>query len=181
MTRIALIFGSIAGLICAGMFFLTAPEDGFNAEHMENGEIIGYTTMIVSLSLIFLATRQYRDKQLGGSIKFGKALLLGLYISAVAGVIYVAGWELYQYITPGDFVDQYVAFLKQQLADQGMTPEQIETQMADQMKMMELYKSNFAFRMGLTFLEIFPVGLLISLISAILFGVVLKPKETTEQ
>ncbi|MEZ4827743.1 MAG: hypothetical protein R3C61_15885 [Bacteroidia bacterium] len=65
MRKIVLIFGSIAGLICGLMFFLNHPADQAEAiKNMENGAVIRYATMIISLSGIFFAVRQYRDKYL---------------------------------------------------------------------------------------------------------------------
>ncbi|MEZ4776720.1 MAG: DUF4199 domain-containing protein [Bacteroidia bacterium] len=177
MRKIVLIFGSIAGLICGVMFFLNHPADQAEAiKNMENGAVIGYATMIISLSGIFFAVRQYRDKYLGGTISFGKSFLMGLYITLVASVIYVAAWEIYYTNFGSNFGDVYVEYQKQQWTKAGMSAEQISTQVEAQQSMMDMYKNNMVFRMGMTFLEIFPVGLIISLICAVIFGVVLKNK-----
>lgn len=175
MTKIVLIFGSIAGLICSSTFFLFILKEG-NAVDMENGELIGYTSMIIALSTIFFAVKQYRDKHLDGTIKFGKALLIGLYITAVAGVIYTVSWEIYYRNYGTDFADTYVTQLREGMAADGMTEEAIDEQLASQEAIMQAYKENMAVRMGITFMEILPVGILVSLICALIFGVVLKPK-----
>ncbi|MEL6675401.1 MAG: DUF4199 domain-containing protein [Bacteroidota bacterium] len=176
MLRIALIFGGIAGLICGGMFFLTIPQEG-GEMNFDNGQLIGYTTMIIALSSIFFAVKQYRDKELNGEIKFIQAFLMGLAITVVAGFVYVFGWEIYYTNYASDFGDQYVEYMREQMAEAGKSAEEINTTMAEQEEMMVLYKENRAVRMGITFLEIFPVGLIISLIVALIYNFGMKNKE----
>jgi len=178
MKKLSLIYGSLAGIVCIGMFFVVnPPSQGFDPDNMKNGELIGYTTMLISLSTIFIATKQLRDKELGGKIKFGKALLLGLAITSVAGVFYVAGWEIYQSMTPDNFVEQYMDYMESEMVASGQSQEEVDAYFESQKGMMELYQNNMAVRMGITFMEIFPVGLLISLINGLVFGVILKPKK----
>ena len=47
--------------------------------------VLTYLVMLVALSMVFVGIKQYRDQALGGVIKFGPALLVGLGISAVRG------------------------------------------------------------------------------------------------
>ncbi|MEL7005490.1 MAG: DUF4199 domain-containing protein [Bacteroidota bacterium] len=175
MKKIVLIFGVIAGLITGGMFYLNIPEPG-ETMSFEGGAIIGYVTMIIALSSIFFAVKQYRDKYNGGSIKFGKAFLIGLYITLIASVIYVLLWEVYYNAYASDFGDQYVEYLKKQMIESGKSEADISVEMAEMEKSMESYKNNRGVRFAFTFIEIFPVGLIISLICGVLFGVFMKPK-----
>ncbi|MDX2248064.1 MAG: DUF4199 domain-containing protein [Bacteroidia bacterium] len=174
MRKIVLIFGSIAGLICGLMFFINHPGDDVSTMDMDRGMIIGYATMIISLSGIFFAVRQYRDKYLGGTISFGKSFLIGLYITLVASVIYVVAWEIYYTNFGSNFGEVYVEYQKQKWTEEGMSTADIEKNIAEQQGMMDTYKTNMPFRLALTFTEIFPVGLIISLICAVIFGVVLR-------
>ena len=57
----------IIAIMTAGMVF------GSGA----GSEVQGYLTMIIVLSLIFVGIKRYRDKDLGGVIKFLPALGLG--------------------------------------------------------------------------------------------------------
>ncbi|TDI80008.1 MAG: DUF4199 domain-containing protein [Bacteroidetes bacterium] len=41
-------------------------------------EIIGYASIVVSLSFVFFGIRHFRDRINDGTVSFGKALLLGL-------------------------------------------------------------------------------------------------------
>lgn len=174
MKKIVLTFGLIAGLICISMFFIMFPSDGnFN---FENGQLYGYISMIIAFSTIFFAVKQYRDKYSGGSIKFGKAFLIGLYVTLIASTVYILGWEAYYSQYGEEFLAQYMEYTKSKMVEDGKSAADIEATLASQKEMMEPYKNNRMIRMAITFIEIFPVGLIMSLLSALLFGVILKKK-----
>jgi hypothetical protein len=48
---------------------------------------------LIAISGIFLAVMRHRDHNLGGVIRFWQALVIGLGISLVAGIFYVAAWR----------------------------------------------------------------------------------------
>jgi hypothetical protein len=121
--------------------------------------------MIVALSMIFLAIRDYRNKHLGGVIKFFPAFGLGLLVAAIAGVAYVIGWEIYLAATHYVFMDNYVAHMIEAKRAAGVTGAELDAFTA-QMEEMKRNYANPLFRLPMTFVEIFPVGLLIALISA---------------
>lgn len=175
MRKIILLYGIPIGLAFIANFFLMAPSSE-DADYTTS-EWVGYTVMIVGLGSIFFAVKQYRDKELGGKIKFGQAFLLGLYITLVASFLYVLGWELYLNSSDHSFADQYLEQIQQGMRNKGMTEAEIETELAPQMGMIENYKNNVGFRMFITFVEIFPVGLIVSLICGLIFGVFLKKKD----
>jgi hypothetical protein len=63
--------------------------------HGLTSQLFGYLVMIIALSMIFLAVRDHRNKNLGGVIKFLPAFGLGLLVSLIAGIAYALGWEIY--------------------------------------------------------------------------------------
>jgi hypothetical protein len=164
MLRLILIYGSIAGLIVAvpmvwGMLALTP------ATAPENGWLIGYLTMIVALTAVFLGVKHYRDKVLGGAIRFLPALLVGLGISAVASVFYVVGWEISLAASGFDFATSYSKGMVEAARAKGASPAELQKAMADAAAFVTMYR-NPVYRWGITFIEMFPVGVLISLITA---------------
>lgn len=179
MRKIVWTFGIIAGIISGGIFFLDIPEPG-ETMNFEDGKIWGYVSMIVALSTIFFAVWQYRRTTPEKSVGFKKSFLIGFYITLIASVMYAIGWEIYFNLYAADFGDQYVTFQQEQLESQGKTADEIETILAPQRETMEMYSENFLFRFGLTFLEIFPVGLIVSLLVATIFGVFMRPKAQVE-
>lgn len=164
MGRIALAYGGIAGLIVVSSIVI-----GFlmGADHGDGGMMLGYLIMIVALTLIFLGVKQFRDRNNGGVIKFGPAFLMGLMIAAVAGVFYVGGWEGYLAATNYTFMDNYVEQTLKAKEAAGLAGEALAREAEKLKAMAEGYKNPF-YRAGITFLEIFPVGLVIALISAAL-------------
>ncbi|MEZ4720990.1 MAG: DUF4199 domain-containing protein [Flavobacteriales bacterium] len=175
MRKIVLIFGLIAGIIPGAIFFISNPGGEID---MENGMIIGYAAMLLAFSTIIFAVRQYRDNYSDGSIKFGKAFLIGLYITLIASVLYSVAWETYTTVYDLNFAEHYQEYIEKTIAESGKSEEAIAAEIAESAEMMEMYQNNFLFRFGMTMMEIFPVGLLISLICALVFGVIMKPKST---
>ena len=134
---------------------------------MRYGEVIGYTTMIVAFSLIFVGIRKYRDQHMGGSISFGKAFQLGILVTLVASMIYVVGWMLLSDLMAPDFMEKYADFTIRSLEEKGASSEEIAETRATAARYMELYK-NPLIKFGMTFMEVFPVGLIVTIISSLI-------------
>lgn len=171
MKKIVLTFGIISGIIVtAGMLFMINSE----SINMENGELYGYSTMIIAFSTIFFGVRAYRDKQLDGAIKFGKAFKIGLYITLIASFFYVTSWMIISSMSDVDFMEEYCASAIEKVKTSGKTTAEIDAETKSLLDFKELYNNNPLVKIGMTLLEILPVGLLISLICA----VILRRKET---
>lgn len=156
-------FGAIAGLLVITPMVLGMAFGG--ADSAAAGEAFGYTLMLVAFALIFVATKRYRDKELGGVIRFGQALALGLGIAAVAGVAYVFVWELYLFTSDYAFINDYKAGVIAAERDAGADAARL----AEVELTMEQMVANYSkpwFRIPITFSEIFPIGAIVSLISA---------------
>lgn len=168
MQKIILTYGAITGLVIIlsmtlGIYAAQAGADSFFAS-----EALGYTIMIIGFTTIFVATKKYRDEELGGVIKFGSAFKVGIGISLIAGIVYVIVWEINLFITDYAFIHEWTDSIIQQTRDSGASEEEIQATIAEMEVMVERY-GKAIFRLPMTFTEIFPVGLLISLISAGLF------------
>jgi len=162
MFRKILSYGLVAGLI------VVVPMDSlivFVGHDLQYGMFIGYAFMLLGLSTIFVAVKRRRDSELGGVISFWQALGLGLGISAVAGVIYVIAWEIAQAAAHLDFANSYASSMIAQAKAHGMKGKALSDFIAQQ----EQFKVQYAkplWRYGMTFAEIFPVGVLVSLVTA---------------
>ena len=168
MTNIIFLYGTFAGLIVIGAMIAFIIYVGGQPDMNDNSLLFGYTTMIVALSMIFFGVKRYRDRDLGGVIKFVPAFLMGLAIAVVAGVIYVAGWEVYMAATDGSYMKAYMDHYIAGEKAKGLTGAALDKLVAEMDAMMIAYNTNMPYRMGLTFLEIFPVGVIVALISAAL-------------
>ena len=159
--------GVIAGLIVGIPMILVTITLGENAPTGNLGMAIGYTTMLVALSVIFLAIKRQRDVVNGGVIKFLPAFLMGLGISAVAGILYVLAWEACLAISGMDFGAMYAEHLVEAAKARGASEAEIAAELTKAEEFAKMY-ANPLFRMPITFTEILPVGLIVSLISALL-------------
>lgn len=168
MRKIILIYGSITGAaIIASMIWGMVVAD-MDSNSFFASQTLGYLIMLIGFSTIFVATKKYRDEELGGIIKFGTALKVGLGITLIASVVYVISWEIHLNMTDYAFMEQYTASIIESERNSGATPEQLD-QTIEQMNAMKKQYQNVWYRVPITFTEIFPIGLILSLLSAALF------------
>ena len=164
MLRRALSYGTVAGAIVGvPLSVLTIAMNGHAL--LSYGMVIGYTLMLIALSTVFVAIKRHRDVDLGGVIKFWPAFGLGLGISFVAGIIYVAAWETAVAVTHNDFAATYANALIEQERAKGVTGEALAKFTAGMERFKAQYSNPF-YRLPMTFIEIFPIGVLVSLVSA---------------
>ena len=164
MFRSILVFGLIAGVV-AGLPMSVMVLAMSGQTMMDHGMVLGYLTMLVALSAVFVAIKRRRDGELGGVIRFWPAFAMGVGISFVAGVIYVAAWELAQAVTHMDFASDYARAMLAQQRAKGASAEAL-ARLSAEMEAFKLQYANPLYRLPMTFAEIFPVGLLVSLVSA---------------
>jgi hypothetical protein len=166
MFRNIVIYGIAAGLaVGIPLSVITLSFSGH--QMLSYGMLIGYTIMLIALSAVFMGIKRYRDVDLGGVIGFWRALALGLGISFVAGILYVVSWETACAIAGIDFGGSYSAALIAQKKAAGVSGAALAKFVAE-MNAFKVQYANPLYRWPMTFMEIFPVGVLVSLISAAL-------------
>jgi hypothetical protein len=164
MLRTILKYGVIAGLIVGGFEIVTFTAFS-GMPPLKYGMLIGYTTMLIALSVVFVAIKRHRDIDRGGVIGFWPAFGVGLGVSFIAGIFYVIAWEVVQAITHMDFASSYAKAMIESEKAKGASAEALAKLSSD----MAAFKVQYAdplFRLPMTFVEIFPVGVLVSLVSA---------------
>ena len=164
MTFIIWVYGTLAGLVVAapmlwGMLTMT------EAAVPDNAALIGYLTMLVALTTVFLGIKHYRDKVLGGVIRFGPALVVGLGISAVASLFWAIGWEISLALTGFDFPEAYTNATLETARARGASEAELQQMIADGDAFARTY-ANPIIRFSISFIEMFPIGVLVSLGSA---------------
>jgi hypothetical protein len=161
--KIILRNGILAGLIVGIpmiLYMTSIPAHG----EMNLGMLVTYVLMLLALGMVFVGIRQYRDRVLGGVIAFVPALAVGLGISAVAGILYAIAWEITLPLMKFDFIKFYSDSIIEQARAQGSSVEAAAARAAE---FTRTY-ANPLIRVPFTFLDIFPVGILVSLVSAAL-------------
>jgi uncharacterized protein DUF4199 len=163
--KIVLVFGFISGAILSAMMMASVVfADRLGLGH---SYIVGYTSMVLAFLLVYFGIRSYRDNVSGGAVTFGRAFVVGLGITLIACACYVATWEVvYKNFYP-DFMDKYASSVMDKARASGATQAQLDAKMLEMGKMKAMYRNPF-YRMALTFIEAFPVGLLFTLVSAAL-------------
>ena len=165
MQKIAITYGILSGTITIVTLILAlVVSDGGS---FLSSELFGYLTMLVALSMIFIGIKRYRDQELGGVIRFLPAFAMGLAIAVIAGLVYTLVWELYSISTDYAFIDSYVNGAIEAKRAAGLTGDRLAQEIAA-LEAMRTNYGKFYIRMPMTFLEIFPVGLVIALLSAAL-------------
>lgn len=163
MPKIALTYGVLSGTIVITIMILgLVVSDGGS---FLSSELFGYLIMLVALSMIFIGIKRYRDQELGGVIRFLPAFGMGLAIAAIAGIVYTVVWELYSISTDYAFIDNYVDSAIRAKQAAGLTSDKLSQEIAALEEMRANYGKIYI-RMPMTFLEIFPVGLIIAILSA---------------
>jgi hypothetical protein len=169
MKKNIIIYGLIAGAIVSttmliGMNYLSHCKG--NVDYTTS-MLVGYASMLIAFSLVFVGIRNYRDKYNGGVISFGKGFRTGLYIVLIASTIYVLAWLIdYNFFVP-DFMDKYSAHMLEELKASGATQIEIETKTKEMTDFAMMYKNPF-FNAMMTYMEILPIGLIVTIISALI-------------
>ncbi|WP_121665933.1 DUF4199 domain-containing protein [Mesonia aquimarina] len=164
MKKTILKFGSY-GLLMALILFLLALWLGMGLSYSVQ-EIVGYATMLASLSFIFFGIKHFRDHVNNGEVSFGKALLIGLGIAVLAGVgIGIADFIYTSEINP-DFMTEYMDYSLANLKET-LPPEEFQLQKEKLEAEAEMMGSPFMMAF-IMFATVFVIGLIISLLSALI-------------
>lgn len=166
MTKIVLIFGLISGVIAGGLMWLLVTFVKSDGVDFDNAVFVGYATMIIALSMVFFGIKSYRDNH-GGRITFVKGLQVGILISLISAVCYAACWEIYYPSVGQEFMEKYTTYHLDKMRAEGASETEIEQARAESRQFSEMYK-NFFVRFAFSLMEIVPVGIVVTLISAAL-------------
>jgi hypothetical protein len=166
MLRTIVVYG-LSGAVVVGVLMaggsLAWMQDG--QPPSENGAVVGYLIQLLALTAVFLGIKHHRDVALGGVIRFLPAFGVGTAISAVATLGWVIGWEIVLAVSNMDFP----AVMKEQMLSQararGASEVELSKAAADAAKFAQLY-SIAPIRWAISFVEMFPIGVVVSLAAA---------------
>ena len=168
MKKNIIIYGLIAGIIVSFLmlFTLNYYSNCEGAVDYNRSMLIGYASMLIAFSLVFVGIRNYRDKYNNGVISFGKAFKIGIMIVLIASTIYVVAWLIDYFFFIPDFMEKYSAHTLDKLKASGASQVEINKQALEMANYGRMYKNPF-FNAVMTYMEILPVGLIVTLISAL--------------
>jgi hypothetical protein len=163
--KIVLKYGLLSGFVLAGLVAVLLPVFLNRGIDMKYGEAIGYTAMVLSYLVVFFGIRSYREEVGGGAITFGKAFQVGILMTLITSAIYVIAWQIVYHNFVPDFADTYAQHVLDRMRESGATAEALAAEEKKMADFKRLYQNVF-FNVGITFLEVFPVGLIVTLVSA---------------
>lgn len=161
MKKTILRFGLYSTItICVLSFLIWALVD---AVDNTTGEIIGYSSMIVSLIFVYFGIKHFRDKENNGIVKFGKALLIGILISLMAALAFGILDVIYvKFINPEFMAEYYDGMLEQA---ESLPADEFEIRKAELASERETFSNPFAHFLLMSMM-VFIIGFIISLLSA---------------
>jgi hypothetical protein len=163
MKKTVLIFGLISGAISAAMMLITVPlADKIG---WEKGEILGYATIVLSALMIFFGVRSYRENVADGRLSFGRGFAVGILIALISSACYVGAWEIVYFKFMPDFAEKYSAHMVEKAKASGESQQKVDDIVRRAKAFKEMY-DNLAINIAMTFMEVFPIGLVVTLISA---------------
>ena len=165
MKKIVLTFGLISGALMAIFMFATLPF--LDRIGMDRMVFVGYTGIVLAFMLVFFGIRSYRENVGGGAVTFGRAFAVGILITVISSVCYVIAWQIFYHNFMPDFFEKYSAHVIEKARASGATPEALQAQTKQLEQDIRLFKNPF-FHVAFVFIEPFPVGLVITLISALI-------------
>lgn len=165
MKKIVWIFGLIIGAILT-VNMVAMVQMIYRGVPLKGNDLAGYTALVVIFSLIYVGVRNYRNKQPGQQLTFGKAFKTGALIACIGSTAYVAAWLFYYYLFVPDFMEVYASCTLRQCA-----PADLAATTRQMANFREMYK-NPLFVILITYAEVLPIGLAVALVS----GLILKKK-----
>ncbi|WP_104734884.1 DUF4199 domain-containing protein [Hanstruepera ponticola] len=155
------LYALLSGFILFGLPFLFGMGVDF-----DYGELIGYTSMILSLLFVYFGIKHYRDKVNEGNVSLGKAIKIGMLIALFSAV----GVALFDYIYTTqinpDFANEYLDYSIKKM-ETTLSPEELKIKSAELKQQMEDYGSP-TFMAIMMFASVVILGFVISLISGLI-------------
>ena len=129
------------------------------------GEVIGYSSMVVSLLFVYFGIKHYRDRENNGIVSFGKALLIGILISLMASLAFGILDIIYvKFINPDFMTDYYNGMLEEA---QSLPAGEFEIRKAELESEKQMFSNPFMHLLIMSTM-VFVIGFIISLISAMI-------------
>lgn len=167
MKKNIFIYGLIAGIVVSILMLFSVNSIGHSEGNFDYNRslLTGYASMLIAFSLVYVGIRNYRDKYNEGVISFGKAFKIGIMIVLIASTIYVVAWLIDYFFFIPDFMEKYSAHTLNKLKASGASQIEIDKQTKEMADFAKMYKNPF-YNAMMTYVEILPVGLVVTLISS---------------
>lgn len=129
------------------------------------GEVIGYSSMVVSLLFVYFGIKHFRDKENNGMVTFTKALLIGILISLMVSLAFGILDIIYVKFVNPDFMTEYYEGMLEEA--QSLPAEEFEIRKAELQSEKEMFLNPFI-HFFIMSMMVFVIGFIISLLSALI-------------
>ena len=169
MKKTILTCGLISGIVVSILMLYTVNTMSHCEGNIDYDKsmLIGYASMLIAFSLVFVGIRNYRDKYNEGVISFGKAFKIGILIVLIGSTIYVVAWLIDYFFFIPDFMEKYSVHMLDELKASGASQLEIDKKTQEMVSFGMMYKNPFINAM-MTYMEILPVGIIVTLISSLI-------------
>lgn len=169
MQKNIIIYGLIAGIVVSASMLFTVNYISHCEGNVDYNTslLVGYASMLLALSLVFVGIRNYRDKFNEGVIGFGKAFKIGILMVLIASTVYAVAWLIDSIFFIPDFAEKYSAQMLAELRASGAPQAEIEEQTKEMASFVQNFKNPF-FNAMMAYMEILPVGLVVTLVSSLI-------------
>ncbi|MFC4722658.1 DUF4199 domain-containing protein [Geojedonia litorea] len=155
------LYGLFTAMICFLFVLWFGQELSYSSQ-----EVLGYLTMIASLSFVYFGIRHYRDQVNNGRVSFWKAVGIGVLISAFVGLgIGIVDYIYTTSINP-DFASEYLERSIETM-EATLSGDELELKKAELTRQMEDYGGS-GFMAILMFVTVLIIGFVIALISGLI-------------
>lgn len=160
MNNIILKNGLFGGSIVSALLVIMTMYMKANPEK-EVSMMIGFAGMLLSFFFVVKGIKQQREAN-NGIISFGKAFLTGLLITLIISTIYVLVWLVILYNFFPNFMEHYA-----NMAIEKASPNEVAKVTEEMNSYKEMYKNPIMVIL-LTYMEILPLGIVFSFVSALI-------------
>lgn len=161
MNKIILKNGLFGGIIVSSLLVFVTLYMKANPEKEVN-MIIGFAVMILAFFFVAWGIKQQREAN-NQLISFGKAFMSGFWITFIISTIYVLVWLIILYNFFPNFAEHYT-----DMAIAKASPDEVAKVTEEMNSFKEMYKNPIMVIL-FTYMEILPLGIVFSLVSALIF------------
>lgn len=129
-------------------------------------EVLGYVSIVLSLSFVYFGIKQYRDTENAGKVSFKDALIIGILITLITALVFGLLDVFYTEVLNPDFMDEYYENAADNLRA-SLPSDQLEAQLARLEAEREQF-SNPLISFTFMALTVFIIGFIISLLSSLI-------------
>jgi hypothetical protein len=128
-------------------------------------EVLGYSSMLAAMSMVFFGIRHYRDIQNGGNLKIMEGIKIGLLIALIPSLAFgLYSFIFFEFWAP-EFIESYQNYTIEN-AKGSMSKADFDAMLAE-IQANHAYTSNTYFQGFLMFITVFMIGAVVTVISSV--------------